>query len=57
MIDGDPKFEASQRIPNVPHYKFAELIGSALMKVDPAETSIVANTARQVLADFFRSKT
>jgi hypothetical protein len=27
------------------------------LKVDPAETSIIANTARQVPADFFRSKT
>jgi pyruvate dehydrogenase (quinone) len=108
VIEGDPKFEASQRIPNVPYHRFAELIGlkgiyvdraeavaaaweealqadrpvliefktdpevpplpphitleqakhfvSALAQVDPAETSIVANTARQVLADFLPTK-
>jgi pyruvate dehydrogenase (quinone) len=108
VMEGDPKFESSQRIPNVPYYKFAELIGlkgiyvdrpeavasawqealradrpvliefktdpevpplpphitldqakhfaSALLKVDPAETSIVANTARQVMADLLPTK-
>jgi pyruvate dehydrogenase (quinone) len=108
VIEGDPKFEASQRIPNVPYHRFAELIGlkgiyvdraeavaaaweealqadrpvliefktdpevpplpphitleqakhfvSALAQVDPAETSIIANTARQVLADFLPTK-
>jgi pyruvate dehydrogenase (quinone) len=108
VMEGDPKFEASQNIPNVPYHKFAELIGlkgiyvdraeavaaawdealradrpvliefktdpeepplpphitleqakhfaSALLKVDPAETSIIVNTARQVLADFLPSK-
>jgi pyruvate dehydrogenase (quinone) len=27
VMNGDPKFEASQRIPNVPYHRFAELIG------------------------------
>jgi len=27
VINGDPKFEASQEIPNVPYHRFAELIG------------------------------
>jgi pyruvate dehydrogenase (quinone) len=108
VMEGDPKFEASQRIPNVPYHKFAELIGLkglycdspndvgpaweqafradrpvviefktdpevaplpphitlaqakhfalALIKVDPAETSIIVDTARQVLADFLPGK-
>jgi pyruvate dehydrogenase (quinone) len=108
VMEGDPKFEASQRIPNVPYHKFAELIGlkgiyvdrpkdiapawqealradcpvliefktdpevpplpphitfeqakhfaSALLQVDPAESSIIANTARQVLAGFLPGK-
>jgi pyruvate dehydrogenase (quinone) len=103
VMEGNPKFEASQRIPNVPYHKFAELIGlkgvyvdrpeavgpaweealksdrpvvlefktdpevpplpphitldqakhfaSALLKVDSAETSIIAGMAKQVLAD------
>jgi pyruvate dehydrogenase (quinone) len=102
VIEGDPKFEGSQRIPNVPYHRFAEMIGlqgiyvdraddvasawdealrakrpvvlefktdpevpplpphvtfeqakhfmSALIQVDPAETSIIADTAKQVLA-------
>ena len=27
VMEGDPKFEASQRIPDVPYHRFAELIG------------------------------
>ncbi len=27
VMEGDPKFEASQNIPNVPYHRFAELIG------------------------------
>jgi pyruvate dehydrogenase (quinone) len=102
VIEGNPKFEASQNIPNVPYHRFAELIGmrgiyidrpenvatawedafrsdrpvllefktdpevpplpphitleqakrftSALLQVDPAESSIVANAARQLLS-------
>lgn len=26
-MEGDPKFEASQNLPNVPYHRFAELIG------------------------------
>lgn len=102
VIEGNPKFEASQNIPNVPYHRFAELIGlrgiyidrpenvatawedafrsdrpvllefktdpevpplpphitleqakrftSALLQVDPAESSIVANAAKQLLS-------
>jgi pyruvate dehydrogenase (quinone) len=32
--EGDPKFEASQNIPNVPYHKFAELIGLRGIYVD-----------------------
>jgi len=108
VMEGDPKFEASQRLPNVPYHKFAQLIGlegiyidraedvapaweaalraarpvllefktdpevpplpphitleqvkhftSTLLKVDPSETSIIANTARQVFANLLPSK-
>lgn len=34
VINGDPKFEASQRIPNVSYSRFAELIGLAGIYVD-----------------------
>jgi pyruvate dehydrogenase (quinone) len=102
IVEGNPKFNASQTIPNVSYHQFAELIGmrgvyidhpdnvgpaweealradkpvvlefktdpevpplpphitleqakhfgSALMQIDPAESSIVANTAKQILA-------
>jgi hypothetical protein len=30
IINGDPKFEASQQIPNVSYSRFAEMIGCAL---------------------------
>jgi pyruvate dehydrogenase (quinone) len=33
-MEGDPKFNASQRIPNVPYHKFAELIGLKGIFVD-----------------------
>jgi pyruvate dehydrogenase (quinone) len=108
VMEGDPKFEASQNIPNVPYHKFADLIGlkgiyidrpdavapaweealradrpvllefktdpevaplpphitlaqakhfaSALLQVDPDESSIIANTARQLMADFLPAK-
>ncbi|MFO1039669.1 MAG: thiamine pyrophosphate-requiring protein [Geminicoccaceae bacterium] len=32
--EGDPKFEATQRIPNVPYHRFAELIGLRGIYVD-----------------------
>ncbi|UEM25137.1 thiamine pyrophosphate-requiring protein (plasmid) [Skermanella mucosa] len=34
---GDPKFEASQRLPDVPYHRFAELIGLKGIFVDRAE--------------------
>jgi len=34
VMEGDPKFEASQRIPNVPYHRFAELIGLRGIYVD-----------------------
>jgi pyruvate dehydrogenase (quinone) len=33
-MEGDPKFEASQDIPNVPYHRFAELIGLKGIFVD-----------------------
>lgn len=33
-MEGDPKFNASQRIPDVPYHKFAELIGLKGIFVD-----------------------
>jgi pyruvate dehydrogenase (quinone) len=37
VMNGDPKFEASQDIPSVPYHKFAELIGLKGFYVDDAE--------------------
>jgi pyruvate dehydrogenase (quinone) len=34
VMEGDPKFTASQQIPDVPYYKFAELIGLTGIHVD-----------------------
>jgi pyruvate dehydrogenase (quinone) len=34
IINGDPKFEASQRIPNVAYHRFAEMIGLRGIYVD-----------------------
>jgi pyruvate dehydrogenase (quinone) len=102
VMEGDPKFNASQNLPNVPYHRFAELIGlkgiyvdrpeamgaawdealaanqpvvlevktdpevpplpphitfqqakhfaNALFKGDPHESSVIKNTARQVLS-------
>ncbi|WP_322028692.1 thiamine pyrophosphate-requiring protein [Paraburkholderia sp. J76] len=36
VMQGDPKFEASQDIPNVPYHRFAELIGLTGIYVDDA---------------------
>jgi pyruvate dehydrogenase (quinone) len=37
VMEGDPKFDASQRIPNVPYHRFAELIGlKGIFVDDPA---------------------
>ena len=37
VMEGDPKFETSQDIPNVPYHKFAELIGFKGIYVDNPE--------------------
>jgi pyruvate dehydrogenase (quinone) len=37
VMEGDPKFEASQSIPSVPYHKFAEMIGLKGFYVDDAE--------------------
>ncbi|WP_075293152.1 thiamine pyrophosphate-requiring protein [Pararhizobium arenae] len=37
VMEGDPKFEASQSIPNVPYHQFAELIGLKGIYVDRPE--------------------
>jgi pyruvate dehydrogenase (quinone) len=38
VMEGDPKFEASQSIPNVPYHRFAEMIGLRGIYVDdPAD--------------------
>ncbi len=34
VMEGDPKFDASQNIPNVPYHRFAELIGLKGIYVD-----------------------
>ena len=34
VMEGDPKFDASQQIPNVPYHRFAELIGLKGIYVD-----------------------
>jgi pyruvate dehydrogenase (quinone) len=37
VMEGDPKFEASQRIPNVPYHRFGEMIGLKGIYVDKPE--------------------
>jgi len=37
VMEGDPKFEASQDIPSVPYHRFAELIGLRGIYVDQDE--------------------
>jgi pyruvate dehydrogenase (quinone) len=37
VMEGDPKFEASQQIPDMPYHKFAELIGMKGIYVDDPE--------------------
>jgi pyruvate dehydrogenase (quinone) len=37
IVEGDPKFEASQRIPNFPYHRFAEMIGLRGIYVDDPE--------------------
>jgi len=50
VMEGDPKFEASQRIPNVPYHKFAELIGLKGIYVDTSE-GIASAWAEALAAD------
>jgi pyruvate dehydrogenase (quinone) len=38
VMEGDPKFEASQNIPSVPYHKFAEMIGLKGLYVDDGES-------------------
>ncbi len=42
VMEGDPKFVASQEIPNVPYHKFAELIGLKGLYVDDPENVAAA---------------
>ena len=42
VMEGDPKFVASQEIPNVPYHKFAELIGLKGIYVDDPENVVTA---------------
>jgi pyruvate dehydrogenase (quinone) len=37
VMEGDPKFNASQQIPNVPYHRFAELLGMTGLYVDRAD--------------------
>lgn len=37
VMEGDPKFDASQQIPNVPYHRFAEIIGLKGVYVDKPE--------------------
>ncbi|KXU83906.1 thiamine pyrophosphate-binding protein [Paraburkholderia monticola] len=37
VMEGDPKFNASQQLPNVPYHRFAELVGLTGIYVDKAE--------------------
>jgi pyruvate dehydrogenase (quinone) len=42
VMEGDPKFNASQQIPNVPYHKFGELIGFKGIYVDRPDALGVA---------------
>jgi pyruvate dehydrogenase (quinone) len=42
VMEGDPKFDASQQIPNVPYHKFGELIGFKGIYVDRPDALGVA---------------
>src|SRR3954447_26739338 len=47
---GDPKFEASQNLPDVPYHRFAELIGLKGIFVDRAE-NVAAGWEEALAAD------
>jgi pyruvate dehydrogenase (quinone) len=38
VMEGDPRFDASQKLPNVPYHRFAELIGLKGIFVDDPAT-------------------
>jgi pyruvate dehydrogenase (quinone) len=42
VMEGDPKYDASQNIPDVPYYRFAELIGLKGLFVDRPENLAAA---------------
>ncbi len=46
IMEGDPKFNASQQLPNVPYHKFAELIGLKGIYVDDPSASALRGTRR-----------
>lgn len=48
VMEGDPKFQASQDIPNVPYHRYAEMIGLKGIYVDSADA--VAPAWEQALA-------
>jgi len=48
VMEGNPKFEATQNLPNVPYHKFAELIGLEGIYVDDPEA--LASAWRRALA-------
>ncbi len=48
IINGDPKFEASQKIPNVPYSRFAEMIGLRGIYVD--DPNALSSAWQQALA-------
>ncbi len=57
VMEGDPKFVASQEIPNVPYHKFAELIGLKGIYVDKPEDVAAAwdealASSRPVVVEF-----
>ncbi|AUT66558.1 thiamine pyrophosphate-requiring protein [Paraburkholderia terrae] len=37
VMEGDPKFDASQKLPNVPYHRFAEMLGLTGLYVDKPE--------------------
>ncbi|WP_349615842.1 thiamine pyrophosphate-requiring protein [Azotobacter salinestris] len=50
VMEGDPKFEASQNIPNVPYHRFAESIGLKGLYVD-REDAVAAAWEEALAAD------
>ncbi len=48
IINGDPKFEASQKIPNIPYSRYAEMIGLRGIYVD--DPDLLASAWQQALA-------